>query len=361
MTTIEYPLWAWITFFAIVLTALGVDLGIANRRAHAPTKRETYIWSAVWLSLALSFSGFIYWMVNDHFDNRSLALIKTTEYFTGYLIELSLSVDNLFVFLLIFNYFKVPKKYQHRVLFWGIMGALVMRMTMIFAGAELVERFHWIIYVFGAFLVYTGLKMFGGDDEEFHPEKSWLVSFITRFVPISKHYEQEKFITVQNGKRTGTLLLLVLIVVEVSDLIFAVDSIPAIFGITTDKFIVYTSNVFAILGLRTFFFLLLNVVEKFHYLKYGLAFVLTFIGVKMLLPLAAESALWLLGTGGAHATPTAQFLHDFVEKKYNDTMIVISLSVVVVALTLSIVLSLLFPSKKDEKLVVLDESEEAAE
>lgn len=346
MSSIEYPLWAWITFFVIVLTALAVDLGIANRRTHAPSKRETFIWSAVWVSLAVGFCGFIYWMVNSHFGEHTLALNKTKEYFTGYLIELSLSVDNLFVFLLIFNYFKVPKKYQHRVLFWGIFGALVMRMTMIFAGAELVERFHWIIYIFGAFLVYTGIKMFGGDDEEFHPEKSWLVSFVTRFVRISKHYDEDKFIIIKDGKRIGTLLLLVLIVVEVSDLIFAVDSIPAIFGITTDKFIVYTSNVFAILGLRTFFFLLLNVVEKFHYLKYGLAFVLTFIGVKMLLPLAAETTLWLYGKD-AH-TPFAQFLHDFIDKKYNDSLITISLSVVVITLALSIILSLIFPARKKE-------------
>jgi tellurite resistance protein TerC len=346
MNTVEYPLWAWITFFAIVITALAVDLGIANRRTHAPSKRETFIWSAVWISLALGFNGFIYWMVNDHFDNHALALTKTKEFFTGYLIELSLSVDNLFVFLLIFNYFKVPKKYQHRVLFWGIFGALVMRMTMIFAGAELVERFHWIIYLFGAFLVYTGIKMFGGDDEDFHPEKSPLVSFITRFVRISKHYDEEKFIIIKDGKRTGTLLLLVLIVVEVSDLIFAVDSIPAIFGITTDKFIVYTSNVFAILGLRTFFFLLLNVVEKFHYLKYGLAFVLSFIGVKMLLPLVAEAFLLLFGTDGH--TPVTRFLHDFIDKKYNDSLITISLGVVVFTLVLSVILSLIFPARKKE-------------
>lgn len=350
MITVEYPLWAWISFFAIVLTALAVDLGIANRRTHEPTRRETFAWSAVWISLALGFNGFIYWMIYSHFGYNAaahdLAIIKTKEYFTGYLIELSLSVDNLFVFLLIFNYFKVPKKYQHRVLFWGIFGALVMRMTMIFAGAELVERFHWIIYIFGAFLVYTGIKMFGGDDEDFHPEKSPLVSFITRFVRISKHYDKEKFIIIKDGKRTGTLLLLVLIVVEVSDLIFAVDSIPAIFGISTDKFIVYTSNVFAILGLRTFFFLLLNVVEKFHYLKYGLAFVLTFIGVKMLLPLGAEAFLLFFGTDGH--TPTTRFLHDFLDKKYNDSLITISLSVVVIALVLSVILSLVFPAQKKE-------------
>lgn len=343
MNAVEYPMWVWITFFAVVFTALFVDIFIVNRHAHAPTKSETTIWSIVWISLALGFNVFIYW-VSSQYHEPGMAAVKAKEFFTGYLIELSLSVDNLFVFLLIFGYFKVPKEFQHRVLFWGIIGALLMRMTMIFAGAELVERFHWIIYLFGAFLVYTGIKMFSSNDEEFHPEKSPVVALITRFIPIIKEYDGEKFITVQNGKRVGTLLLLVLIVVEVSDLIFAVDSIPAIFGITTDRFIVYTSNVFAILGLRTFFFLLLNVVEKFHYLKYGLAFVLTFIGVKMLLPLLAELALKATGDG----TPTAQFLHDFVDKKYNDQLITISLSVVVIALVASVILSLIFPAPPSE-------------
>ena len=200
MNSLEYPLWAWISFFAIVLTALAVDLGIANRNSHAPTRRETFAWSAVWISLALLFNGFIYWMVNSHFQNHDLALTKTKEFFTGYLIELSLSVDNLFVFLLIFNYFKVPKKYQHRVLFWGIFMALVLRMVMIFAGAELVEKFHWILYVFGAFLVYTGIKMFREDDD-FNPEESAVVKFTTRFVRISKHYEGDKFF-VTDGRQT---------------------------------------------------------------------------------------------------------------------------------------------------------------
>ena len=182
----EYPLWAWFSFFGIVLTALAVDLGIANRNSHAPTRRETIAWSVVWVSLALLFNGFIYWMVNSHFGDHELALTKTKEFFTGYLIELSLSIDNLFVFLLIFGYFKVPKKYQHRALFWGIFMALVLRMVMIFAGAEIVERFNWILYFFGAFLVYTGIKMLS-DDGDFNPEESWIVKFTTRFVRISKH------------------------------------------------------------------------------------------------------------------------------------------------------------------------------
>lgn len=346
---IVYPFWAWTVFFIVILTALVVDLGVANRRAHAPTRRETFIWSAVWVSLALLFNGFIYWMVDANFDNQHLAWTKTKEFFTGYLIELSLSVDNLFVFLLIFSYFKVPKKYQHRVLFWGIFMALVLRMVMIFAGAELVEKFEWVLYVFGAFLIYTGIKMFG-EDEEFDAEDSLIVRFTTRFVRISKHYDGEKFfVRDEMGKRVGTLLLLVLVVINVADLVFAVDSIPAIFGITTDRFIVYTSNIFAILGLRTFFFLLLNMAEKFHLLKYGLAFVLTFIGVKMLVPLLAEAAIWsnVLGADSS----TSHFLHDFLEKKYNDQIITISLSVVVFTLVLSVILSMIFRAKKDETAV----------
>jgi tellurite resistance protein TerC len=341
MNTIEYPFWAWVVFFVTVLTALFVDLFIANRNSHAPTRKETFAWSAIWISLALLFNGFIYWMVNDHFADHALALTKAKEFFTGYLIELSLSVDNLFVFLLIFNFFKVPKKYQHRVLFWGIFMALVMRMVMIFAGAELVEKFHWLLYLFGAFLVYTGFKMFLEDDEDFNPEESGIVKMTTKFVRISKHYEGESFFTQVDGKRTGTLLLLVLIVINVADLVFAVDSIPAIFGITTDRFIVYTSNIFAILGLRTFFFLLVDMAEKFHFLKYGLAFVLSFIGLKMLLPLLAEGSIMLVGETSDSAF--SRFLHHYVNHDFDQTVINLSLGVVIGALILSVILSLAFP------------------
>ncbi|MGE3467223.1 MAG: TerC/Alx family metal homeostasis membrane protein, partial [Pyrinomonadaceae bacterium] len=266
-------------------------------------------------------------------------------FFTGYLIELSLSVDNLFVFLLIFSFFKVPKKYQHRVLFWGIMGALIMRMIMIFAGAELVERFHWIIYVFGAFLVFTGLKMFQNTDENFEPHESLIVRLATRYIRISKHYDGDRFFVVKDGVRTGTLLLLVLITVEFTDVIFAVDSIPAIFGITTDRFIVYTSNIFAILGLRTFFFLLADLADRFHYLKYGLAFVLTFIGLKMLLPLVAQGSIMIIGddNGGA----VAQFIRRYLNHEFEQAVINISLSVVVIAILTAVILSLIFPQKQE--------------
>ena len=336
-------MWVWIFFFSVVLIALFVDVGIVNRTAHTPSRRETFTWSAVWISLALLFNVFILWQFG--IDHAKL-------FFTGYLIELSLSVDNLFVFLLIFTYFKVPKKFQHRVLFWGIMGALVMRMVMIFAGAALVERFHWILYIFGAFLVYTGIKMFFDDEEGFHPEKSWMISFVTRFVRISKHYDGEKFIVNIDGKRTGTLLLLVLITVEFSDLIFAVDWIPAIFGITTDKFIVYTSNIFAILGLRTFFFLLADLADRFHFLKYGLAFILTFIGVKMLLPLLAEGLVKISGEGGDSAF--IEFLRRYLNHDFEQSVINLSLGIVVAAIALSIILSLIFPPKETENEKLLE-------
>ncbi|MDQ3179015.1 MAG: TerC family protein [Acidobacteriota bacterium] len=334
----EYPFWVWIFFFTVVLIALFVDVGIVNRKSHAPTRRETIVWSIVWVSLALLFNTFIFWQFGS---------FKAKEFFTGYLIELSLSIDNLFVFLLIFNYFKVPKKYQHRALFWGIFMALVLRMVMIFAGAELVENFSWILYIFGAFLIYTGIKMFG-DDNEFNPEDSAIVSLTTRFIRISKQYDGEKFFIIKDGKRVGTLLLLVLIVINVADLVFAIDSIPAIFGITTDKFIVYTSNIFAILGLRTFFFLLVEMADRFHLLKYGLAFVLTFIGVKMLLPLVAHGLMMVMGEGGNSAF--TEFLQKYLHHDFEQIFINISLGIVVGAIALSIILSLLFPpSKKAEE------------
>ncbi len=269
----DYPIWAWAGFAIFILLMLALDLGVLNRKAHAITYREAATWSTIWVTLALTFAGIVFWQ-----EGRQTGL----EFLTGYLIELSLSVDNLFVFLLIFSYFRVPAKYQHRVLFWGVLGALVMRMTMIALGAALIERFHWIIYVFGAFLIYTGLKMLRQDEAEAHPEDNAVVRLVARLIPITRHYDGEKFFTNVNGRRTGTLMLLVLVTVEVTDLVFAVDSIPAIFGITTNTFIVYTSNVFAILGLRTMYFLLAGVVEKFHYLKIGLSIVLAFVGVKML-------------------------------------------------------------------------------
>ncbi len=349
MNGVEFPLWVWVTFFAVVLVALFVDIGIVNRKSHVPSRRQTFAWSVVWISLALAFNVFVYYVVRD-ISGHSVAMFKAKEFFTGYLIELSLSIDNLFVFLLIFSYFSVPKEFQHRVLFWGIMGALVMRMAMIFAGAELVERFHWILYVFGAFLVYTGIKMFSDEDDAFNPEESRLVGLVTRYIRIKKEYVGNKFVIMEGGKRVGTLLLLVLIVVELSDVIFAVDSIPAIFGITTDRFVVYTSNIFAILGLRTFFFLLADMADRFHYLRYGLAFVLSFIGVKMLLPLLAEGGLFALG--GESKAGFSGLLHNYLNGVYKQEIINISLGIVAGTIVLSIVLSLIFPvSHEDPELV----------
>jgi tellurite resistance protein TerC len=305
-------MWAWGAFGLFILTMLALDLGILNRKAHAVTYREAAIWSAVWVTLAMIFAGLVFWKTDR---------LTGYEFLTGYVIELSLSVDNLFVFLLIFSYFKVPAKYQHRVRFWGVLGALVMRMTMIAIGATLVERFHWILYIFGAFLIYTGFKMLRQDETQANPEDNPIVRFATRLIPITRHYEGEKFFTTVNGKKMGTLLLLVLVIVEVSDLVFAVDSIPAIFGITTNPFIVYTSNVFAILGLRSLYFLLAGVVEKFHYLKVGLAVVLMFVGVKML---------------------SEGYIHDrFGVSK--ETVILVSLGFVFVVLLCSVALSLLRP------------------
>ena len=285
-----HSIWLWVGFGALILTMLSLDLGLFNRKSHSVTYKESVIWSSVWVSLALIFAGVVFWHLGKQ---------KGVEFLTGYLIELSLSVDNLFVFLLVFSYFKVPAKYQHRVLFWGVMGALVMRVAMILLGTALIKQFNWIIYIFGAFLVFTGIKMFSQEETDIQPEDNPVVKMVTRFIPITRHYEGKKFFTIANGRRTGTLLLLVLVIVEVTDLVFAVDSIPAIFGITTDTFIIYTSNVFAIMGLRSLYFLLAGVVEKFHYLKLGLAIVLTFIGVKMLLPLLSKGLAYALNYLGA--------------------------------------------------------------
>jgi len=270
----EHSIWLWVSFGAFILVMLSIDLGMFNRRAHSVSYKEAALWSTVWISLAAVFAGFIFFQFGK---TRGL------EFVTGYLIELSLSIDNLFVFILLFAYFKVPDKFQHRVLFWGVLGALIMRISMILIGAELIETFHWINYLFGAFLVYTGLKMLREGETEIEPSSNPIVKLVTRYVPIVHRYEEEKFFTVVDGRRTGTLLLLVLVIVEITDLLFAVDSIPAIFAVTNDRFILYTSNVFAILGLRSLFFLLAQVIQKFEYLRVGLAVVLAFIGVKMLL------------------------------------------------------------------------------
>jgi len=332
---------AWVGFCSFILVMLAIDLGVFNRKPHEITARNAAIWSGVWIALALIFAGLLFGPLGWELFGAARHQ-KGLEFVTGYLIELSLSVDNLFVFLLIFSYFKVPPKYQHRVLYWGVLGALVMRVTMILAGTALINRVHAIIYVFGAFLVYTGIKMMSEDAGESNPETNAIVRFVTRHVPIVRHYERRKFFTIVDGKRVGTLLLLVLIVVEVTDLVFAVDSIPAIFGVTTDRFIVYTSNVFAILGLRTFYFLLAGVVEKFHYLKVGLGIVLAFIGVKMLLPLLSRGLGALVSAAGGEWLATHIRSADHIP-------IGIALGIVALVLLASVAASLVWPRKRNTK------------
>jgi tellurite resistance protein TerC len=272
------PIWLWIGFNAFVLAMLAVDLGVFHRKAHEVSLREAGAWSAVWVTLALAFAYGVYTLMGPQ---------AGMEFLTGYLIEKALSVDNIFVFVLLFSYFGVPALYQHRVLFWGVLGALVMRGAMIGAGALLIERFHWIIYVFGAFLVFTGIRMALARQEQVHVEANPLIRLVRRFVPITAEYRGQRFFVREEvGGRLRTFatpLFLVLVAVETTDLIFAVDSIPAIFAVTRDPFIVYSSNVFAILGLRALYFLLAGVMHRFHYLKLGLSVVLAFVGTKMLL------------------------------------------------------------------------------
>ena len=265
-------IWAWIGFNLLVLGLLALDLGIFHRKAHAVSIKEATIWSVVWITLALLFNvGIYFWRGSQ----------TALEFFTGYLIEKSLSVDNIFVFVLIFSFFAVPAAYQHRVLFWGILGALILRGALILVGAALLERLHWIIYVFGAFLIFTGARMALQKAVEVRPEDNFLVKLLRRVMPVTDEYERDRFFVRRAGRLFATPLLLVLLIVESTDVVFAVDSIPAIFAVTQDPFIVYTSNVFAILGLRSLYFVLAGAVGKFHYLKLALSAILVFVGIKM--------------------------------------------------------------------------------
>jgi len=270
----ETSLWLWVGFNAFILAMLALDLGVFHRKSHEVSVKEAAIWSGVWIALALTFNAGIY-----YFRGAEPSL----QFLTGYLIEKSLSVDNIFVIALIFGFFAVPKAYQHRVLFWGILGALVMRAIFILAGAALLARFHWIIYIFGAFLLFTGIKMALHRNEEIHPEHNPVLKLVRRLVPVTNDYHEGHFFVRNAGKLMATPLFLVLVLVETTDLIFAVDSIPAIFAVTEDPFLVYTSNIFAILGLRSLYFVLAGVMDKFVYLKLGLSAILVFVGAKMLL------------------------------------------------------------------------------
>jgi tellurite resistance protein TerC len=267
-------IWLWVVFNIFVLAMLSLDLGVFHRKAHEVSLKEALIWSAVWITLALLFSlGILFWRGPE----------TALEFLTGYLIEKSLSVDNIFVFLLIFSYFRVPGRYQHKVLFWGILGALILRAIFIAAGVTLIEKFHWIIYIFGAFLILTGIRMALDKGKEIQPEKNPVLRLLRRVMPVTDDYEKGNFFVKRDRRTLATPLLVVLLVVETTDVIFAVDSIPAILSITLDPFIVYTSNVFAILGLRALYFALAGIMRLFHYLHYGLSAILVFVGVKMLL------------------------------------------------------------------------------
>jgi len=288
----------WIGFGVFVLLMLALDLGVFHRQAHEVSYREALAWSLAWITLALLFNAGIY-----HWFGRRAAL----EFLAGYVIEKSLSVDNIFVFVLIFSYFSVQRMYQHRILYWGILGALLMRAAFILAGAVLLETFHWIIYVFGAFLIFTGIRMLKGAEMEVHPERNPVLRVFQRLVPVDINYTGQRLIVRKEGRRYATPLLLVLVMVEATDVVFAVDSIPAIFAVTRDPFLVFTSNIFAILGLRALYFLLAGAIQQFSYLKFGLGLVLAFVGVKMSIsgylhiPIGLSLAVVALVLGGSIA------------------------------------------------------------
>jgi tellurite resistance protein TerC len=262
----------WIGFIAFVLVMLALDLGVFNRKDHVVGFKEAALWSCVWVTLSLLFNAGLFWQFGQEHG---------IEFLTGYLIEKSLSVDNIFVFIVIFSSLGIPPIYQHRVLYWGILSALVMRAAMIFAGVAMLQHFHWLIYVFGVFLIITGVRLYLHRNKEEHPENSKAMQFIRRIVPSTDQFHGHSFFTRVNGRLVATPLFMALLLIELSDVIFAVDSIPAIFAVTTDPFIVFTSNIFAILGLRSLFFILAGLVERFRYLKVGLAVVLAFVGTKM--------------------------------------------------------------------------------
>lgn len=270
----EITIYHWIVFLVFLVLMLVIDLGVFNKKSHTVSNKEALIWSAVWIALALIFNAGVYWFYGHG---------KALEFLTGYLLEKSLSVDNLFIFVVLFGYFNVPKQYQHKVLYWGIIGAIIMRGVLIVIGTALIVKFNWIIYIFGGFLVITGFKMAFSSDEKVKPDKNPVVKLFKKFFLIKPEFVQDKFFVKENLKLFATPLFIVLIIVESTDLIFAFDSIPAILAITQDPFIVFTSNAFAILGLRALYFVFANFVDKFRFLKYGLAIVLVYIGIKMLI------------------------------------------------------------------------------
>ncbi len=304
-----HELLLWILFNIFILLMLALDLGVFQRKTHIISVKEALIWSAVWIILSLLFNMFIYFDMGEQ---------KAIEYFTGYLIERSLSIDNIFVFVLLFSYFKVPPEYQHKVLFWGVIGALILRASLIGVGVVLIHQFSWIIYIFGGFLVFTGFRMAMQDDGHIDPEKNIVIRLYKKFFPVTTEYDNGNFFVTKKNKKYATPLFVVLIATEFTDLVFAFDSIPAIFAITSDPFIIYTSNIFAILGLRAMYFALAGIMDKFHYLKIGLSMILIFIGFKMLIV-------------DIYKIPIGY-----------------SLGVIAIILTASVVLSLAKPKKKNE-------------
>jgi tellurite resistance protein TerC len=301
------PPWVWIAFIGSVLALLVVDMGVLHRKAKEETVRRALLMTGFWVALALAFNAGLF-----HFKGRQAGV----EFLTGYLIEESLSVDNLFVFLLIFGYFNVPKRLQHGVLFWGILGAMVMRLAFIVAGIALIQRLHWVIYVFGAFLIVTGVRLAWGSEKKLEPEKNLPVRMFRKVARVTDGFHEGKFIVRRSGKTWFTPLFVVLIVVETTDLVFAVDSIPAVLAITRDPFIVFTSNVFAILGLRSLYFALAGMMDRFHFLRYGLAVILSFTGIKMV---------------------TSEFVH---------LPAWVALSVIVGTLAVSVIVSLAVPKRE---------------
>ncbi|TGD59203.1 TerC family protein [Flavobacterium humi] len=286
----------WISFLLVVVLFLALDLGIFNKNPHIISTKEASMWTGIWVALSFAFSGVIYWLYQNHYVDNPDSLkpaAATMKYITGYLIELSLSIDNIFVIAVIFASFKIPQKYQHRVLFWGILGAIVFRGLMIFFGVMIINKFSWTTYLFGAFLIFTAIKMlFTNDEENFEPKESFVYKALGKIMPITSEINGEKFFLKSEKGKIATPLFVALIVIEVMDVLFAVDSVPAILAITKDPFLVFSSNIFAILGLRSMYFFLANMLEKFSYLEYSLIAILSFVGLKMLLHHYIEVPEW---------------------------------------------------------------------
>ncbi len=289
-------MWVWFLFIGLILLFLALDLGVFNKEAHVVKTKEASIWTAVWVTIALSFSGVIYWLFSSGLVENPTGLTPNNavlKYITGYLIELSLSIDNVFVIAVIFSSFKIPALYQHRVLFWGILGAIVFRGLTILFGVALINKFDWIIYVFGVFLLWTAFKMLKGEDEDFDPKKSFVFRQVKKVYPITGTIQGDHFFVKRMGIRAATPLFIALVIIELTDILFALDSIPAILAITADPFIVFSSNILAILGLRSMYFLVSRMLEKFRFINYSLVVILAFVGVKMLISHQVELPEWL--------------------------------------------------------------------